>query len=509
MLGPPKSRALDRPVTISLEDLVPADHFYRHLERMLDLSFVREWVTQHYAACGRPSIDPIIFFKLQLILFFEGLRSERQLVEIASLNLAHRWYLGYNLDEPLPNHSSLTRIRDRLGLPIFRRFFEQIVDLCDAAGLIWGKELLVDATKVRAHASMDSLVPRLAEVVDDHLVELFGTEAGAGELERVGEEDTAPQLLHPEGMAGIEAEGAEAHRRWDVLEECRLDPERPLSSGYQRLSSRKISRTDPDATPMAVRYGGTALGYQDHYLVDGGKARIILHALVTPGDVMENQPFLDQLRRTMFRYRRRPRRVVADTTYATVDNIQALEDEGIKAYMPLPDWEKSSAYYRSAEFTYDAERDVYHCPRGEVLWLRWIDKEGERKQYRADPATCRACPLRAHCTDNKRGRIIYRPFHAELLERVRAYHQTPAFKKAMRKRSVWVEPLFAEAKQWHGLTQFRVRGLRKVNIHGLLIATGQNLKRWLAANGWGRRWSPSRSSRALAQIGVVLPPPLA
>jgi transposase len=100
MLGPPKSRALDRPVTVSLEDLVPAHHFYRRLERTLDLSFVRVWVTEHYAACGRPSIDPIVFSKLQLILFFEGLRSERQLIEIASLNLAHRWYLGYNLDEP-------------------------------------------------------------------------------------------------------------------------------------------------------------------------------------------------------------------------------------------------------------------------------------------------------------------------------------------------------------------------------------------------------------------------
>ena len=185
-------------------NLFPLEHFYRHLERELDLSFVRDWVKECYAPNGRPSIDPVVFFKLELILFFEGLRSERQLIEIASVNLAHRWYVGYNLDEPLPDHSSLTRVRQRLGVDVFRRFFEHVVDLCNQAGLIWGKELLVDATKVRANASMDSLVPRLAEVVDDHLVELFGDQGDPAEP--VTEEDDAPPLLHPEETAGTQVE---------------------------------------------------------------------------------------------------------------------------------------------------------------------------------------------------------------------------------------------------------------------------------------------------------------
>ena len=93
-------------------------------------------------------------------MFFEGIRSERKLIETVSLNLAHRWYLGYALDEDLPDHSSLTRIRQRLGLDVFQRFFEQVVDLCQDAGLVWGQELYVDATKVEANADLDSLVPR-------------------------------------------------------------------------------------------------------------------------------------------------------------------------------------------------------------------------------------------------------------------------------------------------------------------------------------------------------------
>jgi transposase len=128
MLGPAKPRRLDEPIAVSLENLVPVQNFYRHLEAKLDLGFVRDWATESYAERGRPSIDPVVFFKLQLVMFFEGIRSERKLIETVSLNLAHRWYLGYALDEPLPDHSSLTRIRQRLGVEVFQRFFEHIVD---------------------------------------------------------------------------------------------------------------------------------------------------------------------------------------------------------------------------------------------------------------------------------------------------------------------------------------------------------------------------------------------
>src|ERR671939_1710313 len=115
MLGPRKQRGLDRSVVVSLEALVPPDHFYRHLEAKLNLEFVRDLVRDRYAAMGRPSIDPVVFFKLQLILFFEDLRSERQLMEVAADRLSIRWYLGYDLSEPLPDNSSLTSIRQRYG----------------------------------------------------------------------------------------------------------------------------------------------------------------------------------------------------------------------------------------------------------------------------------------------------------------------------------------------------------------------------------------------------------
>jgi transposase len=131
-----KDRVFTALLPVTLEDLVPPDHFYRHLERSLDLSFVRDLVRQTYADIGRPSLDPVVFFKLQLILFFEGLRSERQLMQVVADRLSLRWYLGYDLTEPLPDHSSLTRIRERYGLTVFQTFFERIVEQCLAAGLV-------------------------------------------------------------------------------------------------------------------------------------------------------------------------------------------------------------------------------------------------------------------------------------------------------------------------------------------------------------------------------------
>ena len=135
MLGIKARQVIPVPA-VSLEGWVPLDHFSRHLEQALDLSFVGQWVQDGYAANGRPSIDPVVFFKLQLVMFVEGVRSARHLMRLVADRLSIRWYLGYNLDEWLPDHSSPTRIRSRYGVDVFRRFFEAIVEQCQQAGLV-------------------------------------------------------------------------------------------------------------------------------------------------------------------------------------------------------------------------------------------------------------------------------------------------------------------------------------------------------------------------------------
>jgi transposase len=159
----------------SREERVPSRNFSRHLEAKLDLAFVHDLVHDTSKGGGRLSIDPVIFFGLHLVLFFEGIRSEREVVRVAADRLSMRWYLGYDLDDDLPDHSSLSRIRNRYGLAIFRRFFEAIVEQCHGDGLVWSKELYFDATQEKANASLDSLTPRF--VIEAHLGDLFADDA--------------------------------------------------------------------------------------------------------------------------------------------------------------------------------------------------------------------------------------------------------------------------------------------------------------------------------------------
>lgn len=172
-----------------------------------------------------------------------------------------------------------------------------------------------------------------------------------------------------------------------------------------------------------------------------------------------------------------PQQVTSDTTYGTVENVVAVEDEGIRAYVPLPETDKNSPLFNRRDFAWDGEREAYVCPQGELL--RFANRVNSKHItiYRAKGGICNACPLKPKCTARSSGRSISRSFYEEYLDVVRGYYETDSYEKAMRKRAVWVEPLFGEGKQWHGLSRFRLRRLRWVSIEAQLVAAGQNLKR--------------------------------
>jgi transposase len=279
-----KARHFAPLINVSIDQLVPQDHFYRHVERILDLSFVREFVKQTYAGAGRPSIDPVVFFKLQLVMFFEDIRSERLLMRHAADRLSVRWYLGYDLNEPLPDHSSLTRIRERYGLDVFRRFFDAIVEQCQQARLVWGKELYLDSTQVNANADLDSLTPRFAAearaAIQTHLATLFAGQDAEIEQQETSVDGadtpqtnaTAPLAISPAPLplpvtlseAEYEelATQKEARHDW-ITQEGRQ--QREVHGHDLRTADFKVSTTDPDATSMRLKGGGTHLGYHVHY----------------------------------------------------------------------------------------------------------------------------------------------------------------------------------------------------------------------------------------------------
>jgi Transposase DDE domain len=363
--------------------------------------------------------------------------------------------------------------------------------------------LYVDATKVKANASLESLTPRFA--VETHLTNLFAEEAEEAPEEKgqdaLKEEAVSRQPVEQEEMKiptplavslsqeEHEALAQENAARHDWIEQGGAQNRSVTGRCYQRIADLRVSTTDPDATIM-LHKDGSHLGYQTHYVVDGGTSRIILTVLVTPAEVMENQPMLDLIWRARFRWKLWPRQVTGDSKYGTEENIVAIEDQHIRAYVPLPDNDHRTAFFSADRFRYEAERDVYICSAGKELRLDQPHSTERSLRYRARAKECNHCPLKAQCTTSKQGRTLCRSVHEDYLDRVRAYHATEPYKKAYRKRSVWVEPLFAEAKDWHGLRRFRLRLLWRVNSEALRIAAGQNLKRLLKKRGWGRRPFP-------------------
>lgn len=365
-----KGRTFAPLVAVSLEELVPQDHFYRHLQQVLDLSFVYDLVREHSSIVGRPSIDPIVFFKLQLVMFFEDIRSERLLMRQVADRLSVRWYVGYDLDEPLPDHSTLSKIRTRYGLDAFQRFFEAIVEQCQKAKFVWGKELYFDSTQVNANADLDSLAPRFAvearEAIQGHLAPLFAPEPGTFEtdeanrgntpsLEKLfGSSSSSTPTLLPIGLSETRytALATDNAARHDWIAEGGKQ-ERETHGSYSRTADFRISTTDPDATPMRLKGGGTHLGYHTHYVVDGGTRRIMLRVLVVPGEVMDNHPMLDLLWSVLFRWHIQPRQITGDATYGTMENLKGIEDAHIRAYIPVAEKGQRTGYYGLAHFTYD------------------------------------------------------------------------------------------------------------------------------------------------------------
>ena len=473
-----KNRDFKPQAQVCLEDLVPNTHFYRDVETKLDLTFVRELVRDFYVPYGRTSVDPVVFFKLQLIMLFEGFRSERQLMEQVQVNLAFRWYIGYDLDEAIPDHSSLTKIRERYGLPVFRQFFEHIVQRCIDAGLVWGQELYFDGTQVQANASIESNVSNFEYNLLNHLNILF-------------DEPPSPPLSRPEK---------------DFMEDWIDRYHEPsawqaVDSAYQSIAEQHTSYTDADATPLRRSSTSRArLGYHTHNVVDGGRSRIILATLVTPASIQDNQPMLDLARWLRFRWQLDIDIAVGDSKYGSIDNIVGLLQDGIVPLTPRTDYNSGKKFYSNDLFRYDAENDIYLCPQGNPLKRQGVDQANRSIVYSAKPTFCDPCRVRSACTTNKRGRRVHRSFFQTELDQAASYRETPLYQKAMNKRKVWVEPKFAEAKQWHGMYRFRLRRIWRVNIEALLIASVQNIKQLLKPRYSRQKPLPPAPSAALVPL---------
>jgi transposase len=422
---------------ISLESFVPQDHFLRQVDRALDLSFVHELTAPYYAdRLGRPSIDPEVYFRMQLVAYLYGIHSERRLCEDIYCNLAYRWFCRLSPQDDVPDHSSFTYIRDRYGEEIFETVFCRIVALCKAKGLVHEEcRVMTDATLIAADAATMSMVPKEPA-------------------------PTEQDKQSPPGSGGP-----------------------PRTSGQLKVSNQTHhSRTDPDASLARKDRTPLQLKYKVHQTIDA-ETRIILDTHVTTGAVHDSQPYLKQLQRVGERHGVHIREATADRGYGSAAIIRYLQQRGIETYIPLWSGRSGSSKYLKGELVYEKEYDRFRCPQGKFLTPNPAISENQ-KRYVSSSEDCRHCPQAATCPARTRGpspqRFVLRNLDQDLFEEVQAKMRDPTFRRKRSERMWKSEGLFAEAKRNHCLARAKYRGLCKVQIQAYFSAIVQNLKRLIA-----------------------------
>lgn len=420
-----------------LSSLVPDDHILRLVDKVLDLFWLRDEVKDLYCCDnGRPGIDPEAAVRLMLAGFFDGIVHDRKLMREAQVNIAIRWFAGYRLDEKLPDHSSLTKIRRRWGEERFKKIFQKTIQSCIDAGLVSGETVHIDATLIRADVSWESLT--------------------TGHIET-------------------------------VIKENDLENDKPTGPGRPRKTARmpkKRSKTDPDATMTTSSHSfRMEPSYKQHSAIDSGSG-IIVDVDVTTGEQSEGSQLPEQIERIESNTGKKLKTLSADSGYAHGKNFQLLEEKDIDAIIPPQKENSKPRRLPLRRFKYDAKNKIVKCPVGKILTRRTQNKQGWI--YRALMKDCRNCRLRKHCiskTSTARTVLISNGYEALL--RARRRHRKPdqKFVATYRRHRRQAEGMHGQAKTQHGLRRAVRRGLRNVAIQAYLTAAVINLKRLAAFAG--------------------------
>ena len=468
MLKPPAPHQ-HRLEMVTLEELVPADHLLRLIDRHIPFDFIRDATAHLYSADnGRPAVDPVRLFKMLFIGYLFGIRSERQLVREIQVNVAYRWFLGLGLTDRVIDASTFSQNRRRRfsGSDIEQTIFDRIVETAIEHGLIGGRVFYSDSTHLKASANKNRH--------DVHRVEQTPV-AYLSELEAAIDDDRA------------------AHGKAPLPAQPDAGPTKDI----------KLSRTDPEAGYMVRDGKPTGFFYLDHRTVDSQHA-LITDIHVTPANVHDSVPYLDRLDRMRQRFGFNVGAVGLDAGYFTPAICKGLNERDIYGVIGYRRPNHREGYFYKREYVYDRERDGYVCPNGQLLPYRTTNRQGYR-EYASSPTRCAHCPMKGRCTQSANGvKVVIRHVWEDHKEAVDAHRLTETGKRLYKRRKETVERSFADAKELHGHRYARFRGVAKVRGQALLAGACQNMKKLarLLARAAARllhAWRPVQGAIGLLQ----------
>lgn len=421
---------------ININKRVRSNHPLRKVSELINFDFIYQEVNECYGHNGNVSVPPPVILKLMLLLIFYNVRSERELMETIPERIDWLWFLDFDLDSEIPDHSVLSKARKKWGSEVFKSFFERIVIQCVEAGLVDGSKIFIDSSLIDANASNKSVL----------------------------DTKSLKHQLH-ENYRKLEARLEEAGESADS------------SRGYEKQNSRFISTTDPEAT--IVNRGKSKLSYQVHRAVDE-RTEIITTTEASTGDLNEAHLLMPLIENHNTTTGLTAQTAVADSKYGTIDNFLACWDKGINAHIPdlgetAQQKRTSKEIFSQQQFLYDPQNDVYRCPAGNVLKPKSLHKTRQSRDYAAPKKVCAVCSLREQCTKNKSGRTIKRHLRQEELEFMRNASRSAKSKRDLKTRQHLMERSFARSKRY-GYDRARWRGLWRMRIQEYLICAIQNIQ---------------------------------
>jgi transposase len=428
----------------NLDNRIPSDHPLRQIREHVDFDFIYDEVKDRYGTRGNVSVPPPVIVKMLLLLVLYNVRSERELMKTIPLRLDWLWFLGYDLESEIPNHSVLSKARRRWGRTAFKTFFERIVWQCVDAGLVDGSKLFADSSLVQADASNNSVVSR--ETLDRSFAVLETRLDAQEQSEQPSDED---------------------------------DPgDDDTNQRYSVVNRKLTSTTDPDASVVRQGRGAPKLTYKVHRAVDE-RTEIITATEVTPGAISEAHRLPSLIDAHQKNTDMTVETVVADTKYGTVDNYLHCHDRDIAAHIPdlnaCQDGKgRRKDIFPEEAFIYDPATDTYRCPANQTLKRRKHKKKRKTFEYGISIRLCRSCPLRDRCTRSKTGRTVKRHYRQDDLNDMRRNAQSDRSKRDIKTRQHLMERSFARATRY-GYKRARWRNLWRVEIQEYLTAAVQNI----------------------------------
>jgi IS5 family transposase len=419
----------------------------------------------------------VVLFKLLLVGYLYGITSERRLAEEVALNLAYRWFVGYDLDEPIPDHSVLSKARARLGPEVFEEFFRQSIALCGEAGLLSDGPVYVDSTLVQATAALESMVTR-GELAPPLSVSDF--------VERLYKENEPPDPVTPVGSGSP-----------PPVADTTADPSRRRPPNQERQS-----RTDPEATLVNRPAFGRHLAYKAHVAVAGRRGQVITAIVASTGAAADEHYLADVL----WQHRRLSRLavsdVVADAKYGTASNYQHLDHAGATAFItPTRFGHPHTGIWGREHFQWLPDEDAFLCPAGERLRRAERRHTTHRVRYQAPEGACLGCPFRSQCAPSGRSRSLHRQLVQDLIDAASQRTASPLGRRRLKERQIYVEGTFGLAKELHGLRRTRFRGTARVQLQLWMTGAAMNIKRAvLRITGWA---SPATAVAVLFRLPAI------